>query len=536
MRKMLGAWRVNGTLRPTYNNRSAGGGYTAPLVRRLVSALATLACAGALAVAGCGGDDPGNPLSTGLSYLPKDAPFAVALDTNISGSQYKALDQILGKFPFGDQLKAQIVDSIEEGGTSFEQDVRPMLGNPIVVGGPSAKALTANEGSDEEFIAAVQVKDQEKLDSLLESEKAKERGERAGATLYNAGDDNEWLAVEEDVLLAASSRSLLEDAVDRRDGDDHLTEEDFDKGLAGLPKSALARVYVDVRGLLESDPDTADARRVKWVKALTTLGMTAVAKDDAIDVDFNLATDGDLTDADLPIAGGDNAPGVLERPGEIGLGVRDLGQIVKFGEAAGQAVDPTGFGQYSAARRQLEQQLNVNVDEDLLAQLKGDTAMSFSVNGKYGVRAELEDPAAFKRTLAKVADVLPRFAEGAGAGNLALAKPRRGSDFYALADQSGNSVVFGVVDDVFVLANEPVRAGRLASESPVQVEGAKGSVAMGADAEQVARAAITQVGESQPGLGGLLGAGLFTRPLSDLTGSMSASPDGLRGSFELSVD
>jgi hypothetical protein len=504
-------------------------------VRRLVSALATLACAGALATAGCGGDDPGNPLDTALSYLPKDAPFAVALDSNISGSQYKALDRIVGKFPFGEQLKGQIVDSIEEGGTSFEQDVRPMLGNPIVVGGPSAKSITDNADSGNEFVAAVQVKDQEKLDALLKSEKAKERGERAGATLYNAGGDDEWLAVEEDVLIAASSRSLLEDAVDRRDTDDHLTEEDFDKGLAGLPKSALARVYVDVRALLESDPDSADARRVKWVKALTTFGMTAVAKDDAIDVDLNLATDGDLTEADLPIAGGDEAPGVLKRPGEIGLGVRDLGQIVRFGEAAGQAVDPGGFGQYSAAKRQIEQQVNVNVDEDLLGQLKGDTAMSFSVNGKYGVRAELEDPAAFERTLAKVADLLPRFAEGAGAGDLALAKPRRGSDFYALANQSGESIVFGVVDDVFVLANEPVRAGRLASESPANVAGAKGSVTMGADAEQVARAFITQLGESQPGLGAL-GAGLFTRPLKDLSGAMSASPDGLRGSFELSVD
>jgi Protein of unknown function (DUF3352) len=511
------------------------GGYTAPLVRRLVSALATLACASALVVVGCGGDEAGNPLDTALSYLPKDAPFAVALDSNLSDDQYKALDRIVGKFPFGDQLKTQILESIEEDGTNFERDVRPLLGNPIVIGGTSAKSITDNADSNDEFVGAVQVKDEDKLDALLKKEKAKERGERSGATLYSSGDD-EWLAVEEDVVVVASSRSLLEGAVDRRDGDDHLTEEDFDKGLAGLPKSALMRVYADVQALLESDPETADAQRVKWIKALRTLGVTAVAEDDAIAVDFNLATEGDLTDADLPIASGDDAPGVLKRPGEVGIGVRDLGQIVRFAERAGQAVDPTGFGQYSAAKRQLEQQLDVNVDEDLLGQLRGDTAMSFSVEGKYGVRAELEDPAAFERTLAKVADVLPDLAEAAGAGEVVLAKPRRGSDFYALADRGGESIVFGVVNDVFVLANEPARAGRLASESPADVAGAKGSVALGADAEQVARAFIAQLGESQPGLGGLLGAGLFTRPLKDLAGSMSASPDGLRGSFELSVD
>jgi len=295
------------------------------------------------------------------------------------------------------------------------------------------------------------------------------------------------------------------------------------------------KVYADVQALLKSDPDTADAQRVKWVKALRTFGMTAVAQESAIDIDFNLATEGDLSDADLPIASGDDAPGVLRRPGEIGLGVRDPGQIVRFGEAAGQAVDPSGFGQYTTAKRQIEQQLGVSIDDDLLAQLSGDTAMSFSVAGKYGVRAELKDPAAFKQTLAKVADVLPRFAEGAGMGNVEIAKPRGGSDFYALANPDGESIVFGVVDEVFVLANDPKRAGRLASEQPSEVANAKGSVALGADAEQVARAVLSQLG-GQSGLGGALGAGLFTAPLKDLSGSMSATPEGMRGNFELSLD
>lgn len=502
---------------------------------RLASALAIFACAGAFAIAGCGGDEEsGTPLDSALSYLPKDAPFAVALDTDLSGGQYKSLNQLVGKFPFGDQLKKQLVKSIEDGGTDFDKDVRPMLGNPIVVGGTSAQSITDNADSNEEFVAAIQVKDKDKLDSLLKNQKAKESGERAGVTFYSSGEDN-WYGVEEDVLLVASSKKQLEQAADQSDADDHLTEDDFNKALAGLPKSAVVKVYADVQALLKSDPDTADAQRVKWVNALRTLGMTAVAKDDAVDIDFNLATEGDLTDADLPIASGDDAPGVLRQPGEIGLGVRDLAQIVKFGEAAGQAVDPSGYGQYAAAKRQIEQQLGVSVDDDLLGQLKGDTAMSFSIAGKYGVRAEVEDPAAFKQTLAKVADVLPRFAEGAGMGNVAIAKPKKGSDFYALANPNGDSIVFGVVDDVFVLANDPKRAGRLASEQPTDVPNAKGSVAMGADAEQVARAVIGQVG-GQSGLGGALGAGLFTAPLKDLSGSMSASPEGLRGNFELSLD
>ena len=491
------------------------------------------ACAGGLALAGCGGSDSGsNPLDSALGYLPKDAPFAVAIDSNLSGEQYKSLNTLVEKFPFSDEVKRQITQSIEGNGTSFKNDIRPLLGNPVVVGGVSPKSITNDGGSNDDFVLAFQVKDKDKLDSLIKKEKAKEQGERSGAKLYKAR-QGDWLAVEDDVLVAAGSKSLLDGALDRRDNDDHLTQAAFDKGLQGLPKEALARVYVDVEALIKSNRSTADAQRIKWIKALRTLGLTAVAKDDSMRVDFKLETEGDLTDADLPIASGDDAPGVLRRRGAIGLGVRDLAQIVKFAEDAGQAVDPSGYGDYAAAKRQIEQRFGVNIDKDLIGQLDGDTAMSFALDGKVGVRAELEDPAAFKRTLAKVADLLPRFAQGAGAGDVTIAKPKAGGDFYALADRNGNSIAFGVVDDVFVAANDPSRAGRLAGEDPTPVPGAKGAVAMGADAEQLARTAIAGLA---PQLGGVFGTGLFTAPLKELNGSLSATQDGMRGRFGLSLD
>jgi Protein of unknown function (DUF3352) len=502
-------------------------------VGRLVSVLATSACAGALALAGCGGgDSDSSALDSALGYLPKDAPFAVAIDSNLSGGQYSSLNKLVEKFPFSDEVKRQITQSIEGNGTSFKKDIRPLLGNPVVVGGVSARAITDNAGGNDDFVLAFQVKDKDKLGSLIEKEKAKEQGERSGAKLYKTR-QGDWLAVEDDVLVAAGSKSLLEGALDRRDEDDHFTQADFDKGLAGLPKEALVRVYADVEALIKSDPSTADAQRIEWIKALRTLGLSAVAKDDSLRVDYKLETEGDLTADDLPIASGDDAPGVLRERGEIGLGLRDLAQIVKFAEAAGQAVDPTGYGDYAAAKRQIEQRFGVDLDRDLIGQLEGDTAMSFGLDGKFSVRAELEDPAAFKRTLAKVADLLPQFAKGAGAGDMTIVKPKRGGDFYALADPNDASIVFGVVGDVFVVANDPSRARRLATEKPSAVSRAKGSVAMGADAEQLAR---TVVASLAPLLGGGLGAGLFTAPLKELNGSLSATPDGLRGSFELSLD
>ena len=53
------------------------------------------------------------------------------------------------------------------------------------------------------------------------------------------------------MVVLAGSRDLLDAALKRADGGDHLSESDFDASLEGLPDNALARVYVDVGGLLK---------------------------------------------------------------------------------------------------------------------------------------------------------------------------------------------------------------------------------------------------------------------------------------------
>jgi hypothetical protein len=502
-------------------------------MRRLVAIPLVLL---ALLIAGCGDDDSGGALDSALSYLPKDAPFAVAIDTDVEGDQYKALQALIKKFPFGEQLQDNLRQQLEQssGGVSFNDDVKPALGNPFVVGATDAASFTDDSGGSD-FVAAIEAKDKDALDELIDKTKPKKTGEESGATLYE--DDGTVFAVKDDTVIFAGDRQQLTQALERADGDDHLDEETFDKGLDGLPESALARVYADLDALLESDPDSADARRIKWVNALRTLGATVVAKDEGIDIDFRLRTEGDLSDADLPIAPGDESPDVIKRRGEVGLGIRDLAHIVRFAENAGQAVDPAGFGDYAQAKKTIDKQLGVSLDDDLIGQLTGNVSSTVSIDGKFGVQAELEDPKAFKRTLAKVADVLPSFAEGAGFGTVGLTKPKGSRDFYALAQPDGDAVVFGVVDDVLVVANDPEQASKLGGEEPVAVPGAKGAVVMSADAEQLVNTLLGQLGPAL-GLGDLggLGGALFTRPLGDLNGFMSASTGELRGKLTLAID
>jgi hypothetical protein len=501
-------------------------------MRRFVSVILAL---GLLALAGCGGgDDSGSPFDEALSVLPKDAPFVVAVDTDLDGDQWKALDKLAEKFPFSGQIKDSLRQQLEQssGGMSFDDDIKPVLGNPLVLGATNAGTITGDSNS---FVAAVKAKDKDKLDALVAKQKPEKTGEASGATLYKDADT--VFAVKDDLVVFANTDADLKAALERADGDDHFDEDAFNEGLNGLPDGALARIYADVEALLKSNPGSADARRVKWIAALRKVGATVTAKDDAIDLDFRARTEGDLSDDDLPIASGDEAPPVIERRGEIGVGIRDLAHVVHFLENAGQSIDPSGFGDYEQAKKTIDKQLGVSLDKNLIAQLTGNVSATLALDGGFGVRADLKDPQAFERTLAKVADVLPSFAEGAGFGTVGLSKPKAGQKFYALAQPDGDAVIFGVVGDVLVVANDAKRAAAVASADPAEVPDAKGSVTVSADAEQLVTRILSQFG-SQFGLGDLggLGVGLFTRPLGDLNGWMSASPDELRGKLTLAVE
>ncbi|MGH2822950.1 MAG: DUF3352 domain-containing protein, partial [Thermoleophilaceae bacterium] len=164
-------------------------------MRRLLSTAAIVASAAAL-VAGCNGDDSsGGALESALAYVPADTPFAVAIDTDVDGDQYQALDEILGRFPGGDSIKQQLRQQLEEGEErlSYEEDVRPLLGNPFVVSATDPASFLG-ESEENDFIAAIQVEDTDALDGLVEKTNPDEQGEVAGATVYE--DDGTFFAVE----------------------------------------------------------------------------------------------------------------------------------------------------------------------------------------------------------------------------------------------------------------------------------------------------------------------------------------------------
>lgn len=489
--------------------------------------LAPLLLMAAVLAAGCG-NDGGDPLDEALSHVPKDAPLVITLSTDLDSEQYQASRDILQKFPFADQLNEEFENSLREEKLSYEDDVKPLLGNELVVAAPSVEAAEAGR-----FIGAWQVKDEGKLRDLVEKdEEMKEIGEAEGATLYESEDDD-VTAIKDDVIVVADSREDVEAALKRSAGDESLSADLVDETLGDLPDDAILNVSGDLRALLAM-PEAAPARKVKWVAALDSFALTASVHEGDISVDYAVRTDPEgLTDEDLPIAAGDESPELIVRRGEAASGLRDLTHLFRFGEGVGRAVDPSGFGDYQQQKAQLGRQLDVDLDRDVIDQFSGDVISTQTPDGRFAVRAELRDPAAFEATLRKLADELPKALRAGGDDSIAIVKPKRGERFYAVSTPDRDErVVFGVVDDVFVVARDPEQAAAMGAESPERVEGLTGAAVATADAGALAKAVIADLAGTE--IQGLVGS-LATRSLGNVTTSLDAETNGIRGRLRLEI-
>ena len=497
---------------------------------RYVAALSACLAAVALATSGCGGNSSSSSdLGSVLAYIPADTPFALELDTDLGDSQYKALDAILHRFPGADTIKSVIKAQLTSGvkGVNFDNDVKPLLGNPAVISATDVGSFLS-DSEQAGFVAALQVDDKDALQSLIDKTKPQKRGEVGGATVYQDG--TTFFGVKDDVVVLAGSRALLEAALKRADGGDHLSESDFEAGLKGLPSDALARVYVNVQGLLSQSEGAKAARRIQWVDAVRTLGLTVSAQKSSIDVEFNADTKGaNLTNADLPFASGDEAAKVVKRKGEIGVGLRNPSQLVAFFESALQAVDPHTFGDYEQGKRVIAAKFNLDIDKDLIAQLTGNLSVSATIAGDFAARADVKDPAAFSKTVDKVAKALPELGS-----TLGVEAVRRSGDLYEVRLSGGSSFFFGMAQDSLVVGSDAARAHAIAATQPEAVPGASGSLVVSADAEGIARQILAKIAP-QFGIPDAI-VPVFARPFNELHGWVTTSTDGLKGKLSLTLD
>ena len=458
-----------------------------------------------VALAGCGGV-PRGPLKSTLAFFPEDAPVLVVVDTDTGSEQHRALRRITRRFPLSSQLLPQLQDP----------ELAPVLGNPAVIGAPDPRALSDRR----KLVVAIRPRHPERLSELrrrwVESGRSTLVGQEAGFRILRdrSGDFN---AFDGHTLVLSGSRPLLSNALRRGEKGKGFDADRFGEALEGLRGDSLLAVRMDAEALLAASPPGPRAQALPFFAEARTLGAKLSVRSGSLQARFRMRTEDSVDSADLPLAKGSASPPAVVRPGELGLGVRDPGQLLRFLRRAGAGLGSPRF----------EERVGIEFTRDFVKQLRGDAAVSFVPGGGYALRAEVRDPAAMKRTLATIARRAPDAARGLERDVISITPPRHGGGVYLLA-RIGDDAAFGLFGNRLVFADSARRVRAMASAPARRVPGARGALVLTAKPEQLRSAFVRQFAPAG-GLGGLVSPSIFLRPLGRLDASVQAESDGLTG-------
>ena len=176
----------------------------------------------ALAAAGCGGSDSaatGGP--GGSSITPQSAAVYLTLNTDLDSDQVNQLEDLLEKFPDRDKLLAEVQKGLADEDLSWENDVKPALGETFDL------VLLDFRRSDD-VVGILKPADEAKLNALVT------KGDDPAVTRKVEG----WTLIADseavlDRFETARSKGVLEDA------------DEFNDAMDGLPDEAVAKLYVN---------------------------------------------------------------------------------------------------------------------------------------------------------------------------------------------------------------------------------------------------------------------------------------------------
>jgi hypothetical protein len=426
------------------------------LSRRFAACGAAVLAVASVALPACGAgdgeksEDLSPALEAALSYLPKDAAIAGAIPTNLERAPLKRLEKRASNLEGWQDLRKEFERQVAED-LDFDRDIRPQLGNPLVL---FASSLDQND--DFEY-SALQVKDPQAMRRLLERSIAKGNEERLpdykGALVTreakgspgqgNAAGDN-FTALHQDVAVQANSEGQLKAAIDRSTGSDNLASNDkvaseLDRG----GEDVLFRLVGDTAELVKKarGKEAEAARKVKWVQAVGDFTAAGFATPDGVRFEFEQKTDEQaLSEGDLPIAAGANPALLHDRNAPIAAGLRAPDQLYVFLEQAIKAAEPQQFAEYDAAIKQLKA-LGTDIHEDVLKKI---TNLSLALTSEQAgtFQTDLSEGAGEAlRQFLQLSEPFFEGALGASAGRVRIVSRGSGdSKVWTVQDASGEPV------------------------------------------------------------------------------------------------
>lgn len=479
-----------------------------------------------------------------LSYLPPGGMLLAQLPTNIHSEEFRNLDARIVRRLLGVRIGPSLEDAAEDGDLHYDTEVRPQLGNDLAVA-IRWPALTGGEG----FLAALRVKDPAALRRALDVNRLlRPDGEAGGARLYSGEDSDEaFLALEDDVVIAADSERRLLRALARHDSGTGMTEASFRSRLGDLPTDALLRAVGDVQPLFGERP-LRRLRHIPWVRALRTMSATLDVSGEQVRADGALETDpSQVRPVDIPVQPGEEPPALVPSANHFSGASVNQSQTTAFLLRAARAAFPRS--RFVRDVRRLERAHKVNFEREILRQFNGPSATLLSPNGHFAARSAVADPRRLARTIRRVAPDLGRVIqdlealESEGLSLLLLFAPdspvysrvlgrsrvkvRRlpgQRDFYRVngLTRGPSRVYFGLHKGVFVVGSSERRAKAMATAPAERPAGLRGASVLRADLNTM-RKAITDAIGIDPGR------------LGEMRGSLNATSSRVRGSLTVEL-
>jgi hypothetical protein len=465
------------------------------LMRRL--SLLAPAVGAAVLLAACGSSSShsavSSGLSTALSYFPTGTPIVATVDTSPNSAAEQQERAIEKQNPDLTLAKAALFAELAKAGINYNQDIKPLFGNPIALGVGAAQV----SGNATPFLATWQTGSAKALAQLVTDLHATKTGTHDGATLYSLG--SFAFAVDGAQLLISQNAANLTAALDRHGAGAGFSAAEYAGDTSGLPSDAVVSIVGDLQSALDT-PSAAEARRVPWVSAIKGYGVTFSSTAKSVALQFRLDTSGhSLSASQLPIAQDSQAPALAIGQGvPIAFGLHDPAQLYTFVLGAERSADPSGYQKLLRQESTAQQQTGVDID-------------SF-------VRSLTGDVPTWEKLLAH---------PGSGTTSTAL-----GGGFYRLTESDGTTLVGGAVGNELLLGNGSVAQERTfagVAPTPSQGSGAVGfQVALG----NLIKLALSRsaTASASPFTGEL--ASLF----GNLTGSVQATPQALTGSATIQVN
>jgi hypothetical protein len=467
-------------------------------------------------LAGCGSSTSGagtgaaTPLLRDLSYFPSTSPFVVTVATRPTSQSATQLQALERRFPTYSLAATAVFAEMAKLGIDYNRDIRPLFGNPIAFGLPSATGASASSAP---FLAVWVTRSATHLKAVV----AKLPGLHAtgthdGASLYAVG--HYAAGVLGPTLLLAGSDQVLDQALDRHAHGQGFTAAAYAAATSGVASDGAVEVVGDLSQVLTA-PSAASARQVPWVAALRGYAASISASATGLTVRFRLDTTGRaLTPAQLPIASGTTSPGVAGTL-PVQAGVRDPAQVIDFMLAAVRQGDPKDAADLSRNEARLKGH-GIDVPS-AVALLSGNLQIESDGHATLA-RVGVSDAGTARALLTKLAR------PGTGPHGPALIPAGRG--FYTIA-ASKPAVTLGLSGDELLVGRATAAQLRAFGSAPVAAATGAGSanlrIALGELLAMTLRHAPSAIEQQMLGVVG------------DLTGSASATTGGVSGILTLAL-